>query len=132
VDILVIDDSADRLRWFQDVLEAAGHNVRLADTAEAALDQVRETQFDLAFFDHDLGPGMNGSQLANQIFNSRRKTKAPKAIWIHTSNPVGVNNIKAKCLSAGIPTGVGSFETFAKNPKGLLEAIARLVAQASP
>lgn len=129
MEILVIDDEQERLRWFQDILEAAGHEVRLADTADVALDQIHEVQFDLVCFDHDIGPGMTGSQLAYHIFQYPRKFKTPKAVWIHTSNPNGAANIEAKCRSAGIPTGRGKFEDLRKNPTGFIEAIAQLQPQ---
>jgi CheY-like chemotaxis protein len=110
--ILVIDDDGGRLDWFQKVLEAMGHDLRLAVSANSALDQFRETAFDVAFFDHDLGLGMNGSQLAYRIFSSTKRFKVPRAVWIHTSNPVGAKNIAAKCQSAGVPHCVGAFHSL--------------------
>lgn len=127
VEILVIDDDQGRLRWFQDVLEAAGHNVRLANTADTALDQIHEMQFDVVFFDHDIGPGMTGSQLAYHIFAFPKKMKRPSAVWIHTSNSVGADNIEAKCRSAGVRIGRGKYEDLIKNPKGLTEAVTSLL-----
>jgi CheY-like chemotaxis protein len=128
---LVIDDDPLRLRWFQDTLERAGHEVRLADHAEAALDQFREVRFDLAFFDHDLGPPrslrnpveMNGSRLLGAVLNAKRYM-TPLAVWVHSANPIGAENIASKCRSAGIRYCIGSYINLTKDPEGFLTAVA--------
>jgi CheY-like chemotaxis protein len=125
--ILVIDDTQSRLDWFQDVLEALGYDVRLASDADLALDQFRETVFDLAFFDHDMGPGMNGSQLAYHLLNNPEKFKIPKAVWIHTSNPVGVENIAAKFRSVGIPIRRRSFEACLQDKADFKDSVEALL-----
>lgn len=130
MNILVIDDEPVRARWFQDALEPAGHHVRVAPAPEDALAQMHEVEFDLVFFDHDLGRrDMNGSQLAFRIFSHPKKYKKPRAVWIHTSNPVGAQNIAAKCRSAEVKFGVGKFESFMEDPASLLTAITKLVTQ---
>lgn len=111
--VLVIDDSTSRLNWFQDVLEAMGHDVRTASDPQAALDQFHETSFDLAFFDHDLGSEPNGSQIAGQILRSS-KFRPPRSVWIHSSNVVGADNIASKFRSAGIPHIVQSYDVLIK------------------
>jgi len=125
--ILVIDDRIDRLDWFSKTLEAFGYDVRLAPDAESALDQFRETEFDLAFFDHDLGPGLDGSRLAYQVLNSPRRFKWPKAAWVHTSNTVGAENIAAKFRSADVPYHVEPFEVLIKYPEDFRNTVARLL-----
>jgi CheY-like chemotaxis protein len=100
--ILVIDDTPIRLMWFQATLENPSCKVILASSADAALIWFKETTFDLVFFDHDLGFGMDGSQLAYHILSHPEEFKAPKAVWIHTCNPEGTTNIAAKFKSAGI------------------------------
>jgi CheY-like chemotaxis protein len=110
--ILVIDDTLDRLSWFQQALKLAGnHEVSCAATSAEALSRFRETTFDLAFFDHDLGmlSDLDGSQLAFHILNNPEEFKIPKHVWIHSQNPVGVRNIAAKFRSADVPTFVMSF-----------------------
>jgi len=121
--ILVIDDTQSRLDWFQDVLEPLGHDVRLAADASLALDQFQETEFDLAFFDHDMGPGMNGSQLAYHLLSHPKKFKSPKMVWIHTSNTVGAENIAAKFRSVGIPLKIRSFESCMYNKQDFKETV---------
>jgi len=135
--ILVIDDDPVRLRWFQDTLERAGHEVRLADHSEAALDQFKEARFDLAFFDHDLGlptasrldrypaaAEVNGSRLLGVVLQFPKKYKTPRAIWIHSANPVGAENIASKCRSAEIRYCTGSYINLTKNPEGFLNTVA--------
>jgi len=126
---LVIDDDPRRLRWLQDTLEKAGHAVRLASHPQAALDQFKETRFDLVFFDHDLGVvegsrsvEMNGSRLLGEVLRSSRY-KRPRAIWVHSANPVGAENIASKCRSAEIRYCTGSYVNIIADPKGFLAAV---------
>lgn len=129
MNILVIDDEPDRARWFEDQLEPIGHTVRVAHTPEDALDQMHEVQFDLVFFDHDLGSReWNGSKIAYHVFNHPKKYKRPGAVWVHSSNTPGAENVAAKCRSAGVKCGVGKFESFRAQPSALLNAITQLVA----
>ena len=141
--ILVIEDDESRQRWLQDTLESGGHDVRLADTADAALDQFRETRFDLVFFDHDLGPSPqrhgysralpshlrhgdpNGSRILGEVLRTR-KYRVPKVIWVHSANPVGAENIVSKCRSAGIPHHVEDYGSLIRDPEAFLEAIKTL------
>lgn len=130
MNILVIDDEPARARWFDDHLEPLGHTVRVAHTPEDALDQLHEGEFDLVFFDHDLGSrDWNGSKIAYHVFMHPKKYNQPRAVWIHTSNPVGAENIAAKCRSAEVKFTIGKFESFMHDPKALFAAITRLVAQ---
>jgi CheY-like chemotaxis protein len=138
--ILVIEDDETRQRWLQDTLESGGHDVRLADTADAALDQFRETLFDLAFFDHDLGLAdtwmlprptrkqlgePNGSRLLGVVLRERRYL-IPKAIWVHSANPVGAENIASKCRSAEIPYHVEDYGTLIRDPEAFLKSVSTL------
>lgn len=126
--ILVIDDTQGRLDWFQDVLEPLGHDVRLAYDATQALEQFSESEFDLAFFDHDLGIGMNGSQLAFEVLNNPEDFKPPKAVWIHTSNTVGACNIEAKFNSARIRCHVEPFESCMRSKLDFVAVVASFLA----
>lgn len=48
--VLVLDDSEDRISWFQQRL----HNVKFATTSAAAIDLISQHNFKVAFLDHDL------------------------------------------------------------------------------
>jgi CheY-like chemotaxis protein len=128
--ILVIDDRTKRLDWFQDILEGLGHAVRLAPNGEIAFDQLHETAFDLAFFDHDLGEEPNGSQIATRILHSA-KYHVPKAIWVHTSNTPGADNIASKFYSAGIHVYIESFEELSKHPDTFKAVLAAMLTGAT-
>jgi CheY-like chemotaxis protein len=109
--VLVIDDDLSRLKWFNEMLKTFECNdVTLAYNAEEALACFRKEVFDLVFFDHDLGFGMDGSQLAYHILSHTEEFKAPKAIFIHTCNPEGAANIAAKFKSTGIRYYSGSYD----------------------
>jgi CheY-like chemotaxis protein len=121
--ILTIDDNEARQKWFLRALVSAGHELRQAFDAEMALEQFQETRFDLAFFDHDLGPGDNGSQLAFKIFSDPDRYKKPGAVWVQSSNPVGCQNILAKCKSAEVPCLAVPFEELVTDRAGFLKAV---------
>ena len=59
LDILVVDDERDLASGVADMLEADGHRVILAHSAEAALDLARARAFDMVFLDVRL-PGLTG------------------------------------------------------------------------
>ena len=121
--ILTIDDSPQRQSWFLRSLVSAGHELRQAFDADMALEQFQETRFDLAFFDHDLGPGDNGSQIMFKVLNVPDRYKKPGAVWVQSSNPIGAENIRAKCSSAGVPCMRLPFENFCSDRESFLKAI---------
>jgi DNA-binding response OmpR family regulator len=59
LDILVVDDERDLASGVADMLEADGHRVILAHSAEAALDLAQARAFDMVFLDVKL-PGVTG------------------------------------------------------------------------
>jgi len=101
--VLVIDDDKPvRQDWFADVFARfyPDWEVHVAWDADEALEAFKEHEFDLAFFDHDLGPGKNGSQIAYEMLNNPDIYTAPKCVWVHTNNSVGARNIVAHFHSA--------------------------------
>jgi CheY-like chemotaxis protein len=123
--ILVIDDEDDpRLIWFRQTLGDMGHRVHTAQTADAALDLFREFQFDLAFFDHDLGGRYGGSDIASRVLNDPDTYQCPKSVWVHSMNTQGAQNIASKFRSAGIPVIVEWFMDLQDKSdlQGLLES----------
>jgi two-component system, sensor histidine kinase RpfC len=63
--ILIADDIAANRIVLQRLLERAGHSVSLASDGEAALDQLAESAFDLAFIDLHM-PGISGLDVIRQ------------------------------------------------------------------
>jgi two-component system, chemotaxis family, CheB/CheR fusion protein len=64
--ILVVDDNPDQVKSLGCLLELMGHEVHLADSAEAALEDVSDFDPQVALVDLGL-PGMDGYELARRI-----------------------------------------------------------------
>jgi CheY-like chemotaxis protein len=64
--ILVIEDQPAELKLAHDVLEAAGHDVRRADTAERALASINADRPEAILVDLHL-PGMDGLGLVRKL-----------------------------------------------------------------
>ena len=62
LEILVVDDERDLASGVADLLEAEGHNVAQAHSAEAALEFAKARVFDAVFLDVKL-PGMTGVEI---------------------------------------------------------------------
>ena len=67
--ILVVDDEPMIRDLFRRFFEQAGYSVQTAESAEEALEMVRETPIWVLFLDLNL-PGMNGVELCRQIRRS--------------------------------------------------------------
>ena len=144
LDILVIDDDQmwfdevvePRQVWFARVLSTLGHRVTAAGSSAQALESLRHQKFDLVFFDHDLGEeshgttAATGSSLASEILCQPETYKWPRAVWVHSHNPLGAANIASKFRSVGIPTQVAAYNTLlGLAPAELDRAIEALVAE---
>lgn len=68
--ILIVDDEIDVLRAWQRALTMAGHNVEIAQTANAALALCDEHAFDAVVLDYVM-PTMNGIELLTRIRKRR-------------------------------------------------------------
>lgn len=66
LDVLVVDDEEMVLSVIGRILEAHGHQVRIAKDGREALNAMRATGSDLVISDIRM-PGMNGLELAQQI-----------------------------------------------------------------
>jgi nitrogen-specific signal transduction histidine kinase/CheY-like chemotaxis protein len=75
--VLVVDDNTDAAEMLQFFLTTAGHRVRLAHTASAAVDAVNSSSFDVCILDIELPDG-NGHDLALNI----RKTTLLQSVLI--------------------------------------------------
>lgn len=64
--ILVVDDRAMVREFMEEVLGRAGHEVRSAESAERALEALRDETFQVMFLDLEL-PATNGLELCREI-----------------------------------------------------------------
>ena len=86
--------------FLDDLLENPS-DFTLCRTAEEAIQLIDTGRVFYISFDHDLGPGKDGYDVAKHIEEKvyYQKIKCPQ--WnIHSGNPVGRDNIRAAMLSA--------------------------------
>lgn len=128
--ILVIDDEpTPRQSWFNAHLEELGCTVAAAHSSTEACALLREHTFDLAFFDHDLGEDDTGSSIATRILMDPQAYHCPRAVWVHSANPVGALNIASKFQSVNVPTAICDFGQLTSMPVEMLQrSIHELVA----
>jgi hypothetical protein len=73
----------------------------VADNADQAIGILSTGQVTYMSFDHDLGYGLTGYDVAKFAENLARQGKIPRFIWaVHSSNPAGAKNIKLALMSA--------------------------------
>src|SRR3954470_19303046 len=130
LDILVIDDEVlgfddidSRQQWFARRLSAFGYKVTAATSSSEAYRLLRERKFDLAFFDHDLGEEATGSTIAGKILYQPDDYQCPRAVWVHSLNPIGAANIASKFNSAGVPTRVLDYSVLRVTPFNVFGAL---------
>lgn len=64
--ILVVDDNIRNLRLLHDMLEAIGHEVTAAESAQTGLEQARALHYDLIFMDVQM-PQMSGIEVMETL-----------------------------------------------------------------
>jgi PAS domain S-box-containing protein len=118
--ILVLDDNVDAASTLGAMLEVSGHEVRLAHTGRAALDEMERFDADIAILDVGL-PDMSGYDVARQIrerypergvllvaltgwgTDSDRQQSERAGIDIHLTKPVTIAMIEQVILSRRAP-----------------------------
>lgn len=95
--ILILEDSADRIKTFQKNL--IGHDVYFFDNVRNAIDAVNLMgPFDVYFLDHDLDDRIfvdsNEPNTGYQFAKFLAQKKVTGQIIIHTLNPAGQKNMK--------------------------------------
>jgi len=94
--VLVVEDNADAAESLAMLLEVLGHDAQIVHDAEAALDVVRDIEFDVMFIDIGL-PGMSGFELAERL---RARPEAARAKLIALTG-YGLSEDRARALAAG-------------------------------
>jgi hypothetical protein len=92
---LWLDDERDPLIW------RPGEEWMWAKTVQEALFAIEHWKFDVISFDHDLGEGPTGYDLAKVIEGMAFFNEIEPIKWeIHSANPVGRDNIRLAMESA--------------------------------
>jgi len=98
MNILIVDDDQKRIDWFFSRFEK--HKIAPAKTVEGVKGMIEWDDYDVAFFDHDLGEGGDMIELVRWIIaeGHLKNTK----IVVHSMNPVGASNIVAELTRSGL------------------------------
>ena len=78
--VLVVDDDDGVRMVLADIIEAQGHNVETADTAEEALNLLAVHSYDVILSDYYM-TGMNGDEFYRQI-DQRWPHLAPRVVFV--------------------------------------------------
>ncbi len=101
--ILVVDDEDSVCKAIKMMLEFDGHKVQTSDSAEKAIEVVKNDQFDLVITDYSMG-AMKGDRMAAQI---RQMNPAQRIIMVtafaedfrHSGRPADINEVVNKPFS---------------------------------
>ena len=98
--ILILEDNPCRISAFYKKL--IGHDVIAVETVGEAISLLESDPFDVLFMDHDLGGEFYVDSSGNEetgytlaCWLSDNMECAPKKIYVHSLNPVGVKNIQS-------------------------------------
>lgn len=97
--ILYVEDMRPRMEWMSEFFE--GIEVKWVRTAERALQQLRATEFDAVFLDHDLSLTENSGE-GMQVALYLADTKYPGIVVVHSANTQGGPAMALTLNSAGV------------------------------
>jgi len=97
--ILVVDDEEYRHALFSKALSE--HQVWHAYGYEHALELMKKVQFDIMYFDYDLGVFYNGSCLVNAVVLLPPELR-PQVVVVHSWNPEGADMMMTGLKTSGI------------------------------
>lgn len=81
--------------WLDDERPMPSHCNTHVKTAEDAIDLLSKGNVTYISFDHDLGYGKSGYDVANWIENAVFQNNFPRVEWdVHSANPVGFQRIR--------------------------------------
>lgn len=122
--ILIIDDEEYRHDFIGPVLHKAwpGADIYHAYHADRALKLFEEIVFDVVFFDHDLGFGKNGSDIARAVVNDPHYKKPQMAI-VHSLNYKGATSIQSHFTSANILCALFSVSDIIDDKQSVVDYI---------
>lgn len=91
-----------KINIFLDDLRKPYNGFTLAKNYEECIELLNNYKVDIISLDHDLGEGKSGYDIAKYMVENNIY---PKEIYIHSANPVGVQNI-FQLLSHYAPQGI--------------------------
>ena len=97
--VLVVDDNATNQVLIRGLLQKQEVNVTIADSGEAALEQVRRNEFDLVLMDVEM-PGMDGFEATQRIREQEDQVEGRLPIFALTAHTLPHYGLR--CLSAGM------------------------------
>jgi len=98
--ILFLDDDLTRTRVFWDEMGArSDFKFKWVETADQAIEQLSKQKWDIICLDHDLGgkvfqDSAKGTGYEVAEFLSKMNPKNDPAIYIHSWNPIGAENMR--------------------------------------
>lgn len=115
--VLFLDDDENRHERMKRM--SIGHVVDHVRTAEEAIAAMRETEYDLACLDHDLGGliyvdsnDANGTGYTVAKALTELPIKRPKQVIVHSFNPVGAQRMARRLHDAGFRVVKAPFGTW--------------------
>jgi len=81
MEILVLEDNLDRIRFFIEIL--GKYKLSVVDKAEEAVELLESKVFDMIFLDNDLGDGGYGADVAAYLANNPSNLNNDANIVVH-------------------------------------------------
>jgi CheY-like chemotaxis protein len=97
--VLVVDDNATNQVLMRGLLQKQGVTVSIADSGEAALEQVQQNAFDVVLMDVEM-PGMDGFETTQRIREQEDQVEGRLPIFALTAHTLPHYGLR--CLSAGM------------------------------
>ena len=113
-EILIVDDSEAQREALSALMRARGHQVRTADSGEAALELVRQQLPELILMDVVM-PGMNGFQVTRKLTSDEITRRIP--VILVTSRALPTDRVW------GMRQGATDYVTKPVNEDALLAAV---------
>ena len=114
--VLLVDDTRLNRKYGSHVLRLAGHTVTLANNGLEAIEQVRQSEFDVVLMDIQM-PGIDGYETTARIRSWQQENDRHFPIIAMTAH--AMPDVKDKCLASGMD----GYISKPVKPRQLLETI---------
>lgn len=116
--VLAVDDSPTQLESLRLILEGEGFDVTTAQDAEAGLDAIGRSRFDLIISDIVM-PGKSGYDLCREVKDHPEWSRAPVILLTSLGDPMDIIR--------GLEAGADNFITKPYEPAYLIERVSRFL-----